>query len=332
MELNDNTHSYDKSLYFLFKIITTTLLLLLTVINNFVLIPRTLAKKHYWLYGLLAALVIFVFAIVYVLVLKLMREAYPYMNVYDVSLLTSPVGSSWSFSNILWEAQSYAMALGIWIAAFIMAWYMNAYTEKEKQATLALQKQTEAELSLLRNQISPHFLFNTLNNIYGLSLKKSDTAPEAILKLSALMRYMLYESDGKLMPFKKEKEVMQAYIDMELLRLTNKEHMSFRIEADKNYDIPTLLWLPVLENVFKHATRVITEHCFIDYSFRIKDGVITIISSNSYKEPALQSDTNGGVGLKNFRKRLDILYGNTYSMDTKRESGVYQIEVVINLN
>lgn len=332
MELNNNTYSYDKSIYFFLKIVTTSILLLLTVVNNFVLIPRTLAKKRYWTYGVLAVLLVFLFAALYVLLFKQMKEVYPYMNVYDVSLLTSPVGTSYSFSEVLYEVQSFAAALGIWVAAFIMAWYMNAYNEKERQVTLALQKQTETELSLLRNQINPHFLFNTLNNIYGLSLKKSDAAPESILKLSALMRYMLYDSNQKLMPFEKEREIMQAYIDMELLRLTNTERFTFHIGADKNYDLPALLWLPILENVFKHATRVITDDCFIIYSFVVKDNVVTINSSNSYKEQIVTNDTAGGVGLKNFRKRLDILYGNTYTMKEHRENNVYQIEVTIKLN
>lgn len=329
MELNNNTHSYDKSVYFFLKVITTSLLLLLTVINNFVLIPRTLAKKRYWTYGVLAILLVFLFAVIYVLLFKQVQIVYPYMNVYDVSLLTSPVGSSYSLSEILFEVQSFAMGLGIWVAAFIMAWYMNAYNEKERQVTLALQKQTETELSLLRNQISPHFLFNTLNNIYGLALKKSDAAPESILKLSELMRYMLYESNEKTVFFSQEKTIIHAYINMELLRLQNADGITYNIESDRDYSLPPLLWLPILENVFKHGTRMITDKYQVDFNFSIINNKLLISSSNTYKEGLATQE--GGVGLSNLRKRLSILYPDKHSIVEDKTNGTYSITVNVQL-
>ncbi len=329
--LNSSANDYPLKVYALYKTITTVLLFLLTCTNNFFLIPKTLAKKRYWLFftGLIFELAIF--SISYLLVLKQMVGMYADIEVYEVSIITSPVSTDWSFGAFFDEGISYAFGLLMWLAVFTLAWFANDRINKERIAKEAEKKRLEAELSLLRNQISPHFLFNTLNNIYGLTLKKSDVAPEAILKLSALMRYMLYESDEELVSFEKEQEAMQAYINMELLRLPEAEDkLKFTVEADKEYKIPTLLWLPMLENAFKYATRVISDNYFIDYTCKVEHGVLTIESSNSYKEDIPLE--KGGLGLTNLRKRLSILYQDKYSIDEKRSNGVYTISVKIELD
>ena len=205
---------------------------------------------------------------------------------------------------------------------------MQDYAKQEKIASEAAHKQTQAELNMSRNQVNPHFLFNTLNNIYGLSLKKSDDAPESILKLSSIMRYMLYDADAPLMPFEKEKEIMQAYIDMELLRLQQSDKFKFVINADRNYNIPPLLWLPILENIFKHGTRVISYNYFIDYSFTIANGIMHISATNNCKE---SSTKFGGIGLDNLRKRLDILYPDRYQLDIQQNKDQYHTELTVTL-
>ncbi len=329
--LNSSANAYPKHVYLQYKLATTTLLLLLTYTNNLLIVPYTLAKRKYLVYVVGVVVELCIFSIAYLFLLKKMLLAHPDIHIYEVSLITSPISTDFSIGVFLDEMLIFAFGLFMWLMAFTTAWYMQAYGAKERQAAEAKQKQTEVELRMLRNQISPHFLFNTLNNIYGLSLKKSDAAPESILKLSSLMRYMLYDANQKLMPFEKEKEVMQAYIDMELLRLDNKERLKFHVAADHNYEIPALLWLPILENAFKYATRVITTDYFIDYSFTINEGEMIIKSSNSYKAQIKQDDSAQGLGLANFRKRLDILYGSDYTISENKEENVYDIKVTIKL-
>lgn len=327
--LNADADTYDKKVYLGYKVATTCLLVILTYVNNLVLVPFLLARKKYLLHIACALAFLFLMSLAYVLLLKQMLITYPNIQIHEVSIITSPVGKDWSFAAITDEMSTYTFGLGIWMIIFTMAWYMNAYARQEKLAKAAAAKQTEAELGMLRNQLNPHFLFNTLNNIYGLTLKKSDAAPETVLKLSSIMRYILYDADAPLMPFEKEKEIMQAYIDMELLRLPPGEEYTFNIEADSNYNIPPLLWLPVLENVFKHGTRMIAENYFINYSFAISKGIMRITAENNCKETA---PTTGGLGLSNLRKRLEILYPGRHEIQVQQNETKYRIEVTVKLS
>jgi hypothetical protein len=329
-ELNADAHAYPRPVYLMYKFFSISILAVLTCINNLVLVPRLLAQKKRLWYLLAAAGLLMVMSAVYVVLFKDMLQRYPHMEIYEVSILVSPISDNWSLSAIAEEIPTFAFGLLMWLAAFTMAWYMQAYARQEQLAKDAAYKQVQAELGMLRGQLNPHFLFNTLNNIYGLSLQKSDLAPESILKLAAIMRYILYESDIDTVPFDKEKELMQAYIDMELLRLQDKNNFTFVIQADADYRIPPLLWLPVLENVFKHGTRVIAGHYFINYQFSIAQNVITITAENNRRE--LTEDNNTGLGLSNLRKRLEILYPDNHSIVVQQDEERYRIEVIVSLS
>lgn len=327
--LNINADDYDRSVYNTYKAITTSLLILMTYANNLVLIPQLLAKKRKLIYATGVIMLLLFSASVFVVVVKNMLASYPKIEVHEISIITSPVSQNWSFAAFLQEVPTYAFGLGLWVLSFTMAWYMIDHTKQEKLASEAVKKQLETELSLLRNQVSPHFFFNTLNNIYGLSIQKSDKAPQAILQLSSVMRYLLYETDIKKVSFEKEKEVMQSYIDMELLRLPEDYDFRFEMSADKEYSIPPLLWLPVLENVFKHGTRFIADNYYIYYSFTIVNNQINIVAENNYKETP---DKNGGLGITNLQKRLNILFPEKHEINIQRKDKRYSIEVKINLS
>jgi LytS/YehU family sensor histidine kinase len=209
---------------------------------------------------------------------------------------------------------------------------MHDYWRQQEIIKETLQKQLETELSFLKNQINPHFLFNTLNNLYALALQKSDAAPDAILKLSSILRYILYESDTPTVSFEKEKEIMQAYIELELLRLSDKEQLHFNITTDKPYDLPPLLWLPVLENVFKHGTRTMSEKNPVEFNFEIKNGRLSVYSKNNDKMLVGSNGQPGGVGLNNLKKRLELLYPNKHRFETKSENNFYVAQIQIDLS
>jgi len=327
--LNDNADQYPKTVYLGYKAVTTCLLIIITYTNNLLLVPFLLVRKKYILYILSAIILMILISFGYVALFKNMLSIHPGIKIYEVSIITSPVGPEWDMVTIADEIQTFMFAMFMWLIIFTLAWYANDYGRQEKLAKAAAAKQTEAELGMLRNQLNPHFLFNTLNNIYGLTLKKSDAAPETVLKLSSIMRYILYEADAPLMPFEKEKEIMQAYIDMELLRLPPGEDYTFNIEADRNYNIPPLLWLPVLENVFKHGTRVIADNYFINYSFAISKGIMHITAENNCKGT---TPTAGGLGLSNLRKRLEILYPGRHEIQVQQNETTYRIEVTVTLS
>ncbi|MBW7912417.1 MAG: histidine kinase [Taibaiella sp.] len=327
-KLNSGVDKYPQSVYLMYKGVLAGLLMVLTYVNNLILVPKLLAtKKHIW-YALTATTLLLIISTGFVTVFKHMLSRYPLAEIYEVSIITMPVGPDWTTEALTEEIIGYAFGLALWLGAFTMAWYMQDHSRQEKKAKEAAHKQTEAELELLRNQLNPHFLFNTLNNIYGLSLQHSDKAPESILKLSSIMRYMLYDTNVPQVSFEKEKEIMQAYIDMELLRLQDTGNFKFTIDADSNYSLPPLLWLPVLENTFKHGTRFIAEQYFIDFSCTIYNHKLHITSSNKYVN---NNNEQGGVGLANLRKRLDILYPGKYLLNTQKQGDVYKTELTVYL-
>lgn len=329
-ELNANESAYPKSFYMAYKGVTTSFLLALTYVNNLWLVPKLLARKRRLLYLLSAAALLLIISACFVFLAKYLAWYYPQAEIYHVSIITMPVGPDMSFPIITEEIIGYGLGLLLWLVAFTMAWYMQDYSRQARKAEEAISKQMQAELDLLRNQLNPHFLFNTLNNIYGLSLQKSDKAPTSILKLSSIMRYMLYDTDVQLVPFEKEKEVMQAYIDMELLRLQDTGNFRFVVEADKDYMMPPLLWLPVLENIFKHGTRFAEGEYHVDYIFTINNNKLHISAENNMSSD--DAKTSGGMGLTNLRKRLEILYPGKHAIEISRDAGKYKIELTVNLS
>jgi two-component system LytT family sensor kinase len=323
---------YAPSLYWMFRFIIFGLVIGMCYFNNLFLIPKFLVRKKYLLYIVLVLFFTFLSGFCFNLAVKLMHLYFSKMKVGEVSFIMtrSPVG--WTVGALLSGAQNHFFFVLEFVVIMTMAWGIRQYTWQQKTIEEARKKQVETELTFLKGQLNPHFLFNNLNNLYGLALKKSEDTPGAILKLSSILRYLLYESDIDCISFEKEKEVMNAYIDIELLRLSDVDNLNFTISADKNYQIAPLLWLPILENVFKHATRVITDHYHIDYRFEIKDNNLTIYSKNNYKANGNGvKEKNGGIGLSNLKKRLALLYPGQHSVETSHDDYFYTTEVKINL-
>lgn len=218
---------------------------------------------------------------------------------------------------------------------FSLGWFMNDYFLQQKRLEKALAEKVESEIALIKHQLSPHFLFNTLNNLYSLSLKKSDELPDLLIQLSNILRYMIDDSKQNFLSFEKEKETMLAYINIEKLRLNNSNQLKFNISADKSISLPPLLWLPVLENVFKHANFFELNENSIVFEFIILNNQLKIYSKNKFKEKKEINQIKqnaGGFGLESLKKRLDNLYPKNYIYKAEKENGIYTIEIVINLN
>lgn len=312
-------------------VIGTLLQMALLYVNNLLLVPRMLARKKYRQYFLSAFLLLAIVSIVYTTGLKIVKSHLNVDHLQQPGFVSAPVSTQWDFLSLRVETESYFFGNVLWVLVFTMAWYMNDYSRQQKLAEHARKEQVMLELTFLKNQLNPHFLFNTLNNLYSLALKKSDTAPDAILKLSLILRYLLYESDTPLVSFEKEKEIMEAYIDLELLRLKHKDNLHFSITADAPSLIPPLLWLPVLENIFKHGTRIISTEHFVDYRFTIQDERLSIHSRNSAKSQPGNSD-NKGIGLENLRKRLRLLYPSAHRLESSLQGNEYITDLNIDLS
>lgn len=328
----DDQFAYSNAFYYGMMVLLMLLLAFYTYFNSFVLVKYLLDRKRRVLYFICSIIFAYSFTFFYVFVLKFLPTCFPGLDASEVSMITNHVSPDISFSAIADDTQSFFSILVVWNFIFTLLWYANESIAKMKQMQETINKHLETELLFLKNQLNPHFLFNTLNNLYALTLKKSDDAPEAILKLSAILRYILYESNAPLISFEKEKEVMQAYIDIEMLRLPETDKLSFSMMGDGSRSIPPLLWLPVLENVFKHGANQITDDLFIDYRFSLQGNTLTIYSKNSTKTNTQKSDATGGIGLTNLRKRLEMLYPGMYSINSTLENNYFIMQVQITLS
>ncbi|MES2780794.1 MAG: histidine kinase [Bacteroidota bacterium] len=326
----DDQTAYSPFFYYGMMIFFMSFFALLSYVNNLVLLPLFLFKRKRLMYFCSAFVLIFVVAYAYTFLMKWLPMVIPGFDSMQVSIMMSPVTQDLSVEGVLSDFQSYMSIMVVWTTIFTLLGYYHHSVHKVKAMEGALNKHRETELNFLKNQINPHFLFNTLNNLYALSLKKSDEAPASILKLSAILRYVLYEADAKLVSFEKEKDVMQAYIDIELLRLHDSPNLQFSITADRDCLIPPLIWLPILENVFKHSRQV--EALEVDFQFSIQQNTLKIFCKNNTIPKPIAPLTVGGIGLSNLRKRLELLYPEKHSIEVTHNENYFIIDLQINLS
>jgi two-component system, LytTR family, sensor kinase len=204
--------------------------------------------------------------------------------------------------------------------------------EEEK---LAKERETEnlkTELSFLRSQVSPHFMFNVLNNMVALSRKKSDLLEPSLIKLSSLLRYMLYETDEDKVALEKEIEYLQSYIDLQQQRFGKNITIRSNIQQATGYQIEPMLLIPFVENAFKHGTGFI-ENASIDIDLVVRDGVLHFSVKNRYNDAVAEvKDKTSGIGLNNVKRRLNLLYHHNHKLAIRKEEGWYMVQLQLNLH
>jgi sensor histidine kinase YesM len=197
------------------------------------------------------------------------------------------------------------------------------------------EKETEnlkTELSFLRSQVSPHFMFNVLNNMVALARKKSDILEPSLIKLSSLLRYMLYETDEDKVPLEKEIEYLQSYIDLQQQRFGKKVAVIACLnDIDGSYEIPPMLLIPFVENAFKHGAGMI-DSAQIDIELKVKYGILQFLVRNKYNEASEEiKDKASGIGLNNVTRRLNLLYGNQHTLLINKNGAWFSVSLQINL-
>ena len=203
---------------------------------------------------------------------------------------------------------------------------------------LILDKQLkDAELRHLKAQLNPHFLFNTLNNLYGLSIAHSDRLPEMMLKLSDLLRYSLYGTNRPYVPLKNELEYIGNYIELEQLRLDEKTDIKFTVEGHlSDQKISPLMLITFIENAFKHYSTERGKRGFVWVWFHISRDTLKMKVENSVDSTMLRDNMKtkqeAGIGLKNVRQRLELLYLKKYRLIESFEDNVYKVDLHLNLN
>ena len=268
--------------------------------NAYFIVPRIIYQRRLWTYIIST---IAIFAILFVI---------------DSALFYAVMG--WR-TFVLKSFLSFNLFPILFVLAGSTAFRMAS--DRIKEDRIKAEKVTEnlkTELSLLRSQVSPHFMFNIMNNMVALARKKSDLLEPSLIKLSSLLRYMLYETDEKV-PLQKEIEYLQSYIDLQRQRFGDNVAIKTCMQpVDQQYEIEPMLLIPFVENAFKHGTGMI-ENAEIDVDLRIERDVLTFSVHNKFNsESAEIRDKSSGIGLANVQRRLDLLYGDKHTLlITKRE-------------
>ena len=195
---------------------------------------------------------------------------------------------------------------------------------------LKIEKQ-EAELNYLKSQTNPHFLFNTLNNIYSLSRDKSDLAPESILRLSKILRYMLYETSGEYIAIEQELKIIDDFISLEKLRYDETLRINFNHDIeDMKQAVPPLLLIPLVENAFKHGASETRSLPYVDIHLSVKNRQLTFYVKNSTDGITGDQTVKENIGLSNLRRQLELLY-TEYDLSVQHADSVFNAVLKINL-
>lgn len=208
--------------------------------------------------------------------------------------------------------------------------------DRVEEAQRHRERETEnlkTELSFLRSQISPHFMFNVLNNMVALARKKSDALEPSLIKLSQLLRYMLYETGEDKVPLEKELGYLQSYIDLQKQRFGKNVAIRTCLQPlESGYTIEPMLLIPFVENAFKHGTSLVTE-AEIEVALHVGNGVLCFSVKNRYNDAGSgPKDKTSGIGLANVKRRLNLLYDGAHSLRIDKKDGWFAVSLQINLH
>ena len=318
---------------FLYRVYTQTIIyVLIFYINYLWLIPKFFIKKgNKKLYFLSAAALIVVFYFVietsntYIFPRKAEdKRIEAEFNKLSKEMSIPKPPKQWHIYNYLFTSfliTGFSMGLGL----------TNKYIENEKQRKELEKERLNSELAFLKNQISPHFFFNTLNNIYSLVQINTDDAQKSILKLSKLMRYLLYETEHGNIQLSQEIEFMKNYLDLMKLRLTQK--VDLKVAFPEQYTdnaIPPLLFIPFIENALKHGISY-RDPSFIHISMEVSDRNILFTCINSIATQT-EEKTDSGIGLENIKKRLALLFPDKHNLKLDQTESTFRVELQIALS
>jgi hypothetical protein len=299
-----NGEPFDGGLGKAVPLVTGQIFLVLLNIHFF--LPRFFLTKNYLYYSILIISCIF-------LTSYIVSEANPYFYEW------AGIESSGRRLNRLRKIESFWEILGYrtWrifpylVAVVISSLYKTAGLAeiKEKEAMKLQKEKLETEMKLLKSQINPHFLFNTLNNIYALSIVKSESTPDILLKLSDMLRYILYECNSDKVNLANELTYIKNYIDLKRLKDSKGLNISLSLEeGPPKYQIAPMILIPFIENAFKHSNIENLESGWIKIDLKFERQTLIFTVENTQPETIFTKDQQGGIGLKNVKRQLELLY------------------------
>lgn len=282
-----------------------------TYFFNYYLIPRFLGKRQFLKFILYSF-----YAVIISVYLELV------MIIFILVVITGVDFSAAHFEPLFLLAGMYIPVL----LAIAIRLYRE-WSRSEEERILLQQKKAEAELKLLKAQLHPHFLFNTLNNLYALSLEKSDQLPDMLLKLSDMLQFILYDANRDKIPLKDEIQQVENYLELEKLRFDQENNIDLKIEGDVNkIDIVPLSILTLVENSFKHGIPVSGKQFWVNINISIVEDDVNVFVSNSCSENTVEKK-EAGIGLKNLRSRLDLIYKDNYQLNTVAKEEVFEVSL-----
>ncbi len=282
--------------------------------NNYFLVNRFLYTRQIGFY-------------IFSLVLTIVAASFP------ISILFHRLVRDQNIKNLVWSwnffLATFLSVLFSVVLILVLKLLKNWYDEEQAKRQL-MQINLETELKFLKTQINPHFLFNSLNNLYALTLKKSDDAPEVVLRLSNILRYVLYETGEGKVPLEKEVQYLKDYIDLEHIRLGNRVDIRFETDGDLSSKIiEPMLFLTFVENSFKHGAAAAIDNGWVDIKLQATENDINFSIANSKNIGYSNPSTHGGIGLQNLQKRLDILYPDKYVLELSDLDESFKVNLTI---
>ena len=299
--------------------ITVVFYVVVVYINLLYLFPQYLKKGHYWTYLLLLVLLSFLFT-----PLKLIL----------IYFLFSKVGSAQQ--EILQNMYAYFFSTFLVAGLSTVGKIMVDWIVQNRQKVRVENESMQSELRFLKSQINPHFLFNTLNSLYALTLKKDDKAPDIVIKLSEMMRYMLYECNEPRVPLRKEINYLRNYLDLERLRQRAGITIELKVNGTvTDQMIAPLMLIPFLENSFKHGVNAAIQDGFVIATLNVEPRAVHFVLENS-KGSQMPTQLHvgrpsGGIGLVNVRRRLDLLYPGRYDLNIRESPSTYAVHLDLEL-
>jgi hypothetical protein len=291
-----------------------------TYIVAYRLLPRFFAKKKY---------LEFIAWIIALTILTYVMEGVMFVWYFNALKFT---GSSLWFQT--WSHTQGFLTSGLVgkCGLFLVFKMLKSYYEKMEEKVILVRETANAELQLLKAQVHPHFLFNTLNNIYSFTMNKSPLAGELVLKLSATLNYMVNDCEAPSVPVEKELKMVEDYIGLEKVRYGDRLDMTLEIKGDyQNKMIAPLLLIPFVENSFKHGSSKMLQHPWIKLKIVIKENVLYMDLNNSKPFQFALQNGKSGIGLKNVQKRLELLYPNRHDLVIRSIDEEFSIHLQIAL-
>lgn len=316
-------------------------------LNYFILLPRFFETKKYFQYFLLILLVLVVSLVVIMIIdyQNLLYEINRDINNENFSKFPRHFKERFKregglplytqfFSKMMWR-QVFFNGFFIVIVLFISTIYRNLLVnqQKEKESLLLLSQVKDAESKMLKSQINPHFLFNTLNNIYSMAQLKSDHTADAVHRLSDMLRYVIYECNENLVKLGQEVNYIESYIKLQLLKDDKMQNVNYSMnKVNTNLKIAPMLLIPFIENSFKHSHIEDTENSWIVIELSTQEKQLHLKVLNSLPQSGIRKDKTGGVGRENVEKRLNLLYPDKHFLKIEKNSLEHKVELMIELN